>query len=79
VIDAVPDWDERICEIGMSLTRQLHFKLIRQVVGEKHHQLVDDVFTSHDGRFLYVSRPSFADVARQHWVCVPSDSGGFST
>jgi YVTN family beta-propeller protein len=31
-------------------------------VGEGHDQYVDDMFTSHDGRFLYVSRPSFADV-----------------
>ena len=35
---------------------------IRQLVGEGHDQFVDDMFTSHDGRFLYVSRPSFADV-----------------
>ena len=31
-------------------------------VGEGHDQFVDDMFSSHDGRFLYVSRPSFADV-----------------
>ena len=35
---------------------------IRQLVGEGHDQFVDDMFSSPDGRFLYVSRPSFADV-----------------
>ena len=34
----------------------------RQVIGEGHDQFVDDMFTTHDGRFVYVSRPSFADV-----------------
>jgi DNA-binding beta-propeller fold protein YncE len=32
------------------------------LIGEGHNQYVDDAFTSHDGRFLYVSRPSFKDV-----------------
>ena len=39
-----------------------YFLGIRQLVGEGHDQLVDDAFTSLDGRLLYVSRPSFADV-----------------
>jgi DNA-binding beta-propeller fold protein YncE len=32
------------------------------VIGEGHHQMVDDMFTSNDGRHLFISRPSFADV-----------------
>jgi hypothetical protein len=55
VIDVVPDWDERIKEIKSSLTRKAAFDLIRQVAGEGHNQLVDDVFTSRDGRFLFAS------------------------
>jgi DNA-binding beta-propeller fold protein YncE len=39
-----------------------YFLAIRQLVGEGHDQFVDDAFTSPDGRFLYVSRPSLADV-----------------
>ena len=62
VIDVVPDWDARIKEIKSSLTRKAAFDLIRQVAGEGNNQLVDDVFTSRDGRFLFASRPSFADV-----------------
>jgi hypothetical protein len=56
VIDVVPDWDERIKEIKSSLTRKAAFDLIRQVAGEGHNQLVDDVFTSRDGRFLFGER-----------------------
>src|SRR3712207_9371138 len=33
-----------------------------ELVGEGNDQFVDDMFSSPDGRFLYVSRPSFADV-----------------
>lgn len=61
-INIVPDREERMAEINSSLARRLVFQAIRHVIGEGHDQLVDDMFTSHDGRFLYVSRPSFADV-----------------
>ena len=40
-------------------------------VGEGHDQYVDDMFTSHDGRLLYVSRPSLADVVAHR----PADRG----
>jgi DNA-binding beta-propeller fold protein YncE len=43
-----------------------YFLAIRQLVGEGHDQFVDDGFTSPDGRYLYVSRPSFADVVAIH-------------
>lgn len=62
LIDVVPDWDQRIAEIKASAARKVAFDLIRHVAGEGHNQLVDDVFTSLDGRLLFVSRPSFADV-----------------
>jgi outer membrane protein assembly factor BamB len=45
-----------------SLLRRFMFQFVRHVPGEGNDQLVDDLFTSHDGRFVYVSRPSFADV-----------------
>ncbi len=38
------------------------FTGVNLLIGEGHNQYVDDAFTSHDGRFLYVSRPSFKDV-----------------
>lgn len=60
--DIVPDFDERMAEVNSSRIRRLFFRLIRNLIGEGHNQLVDDMFTSHDGKFLFVSRPSFADV-----------------
>jgi len=62
VIDVVPDWNDRVDEIKKNPVRAAAFKLIRKTAGEGHHQLVDDVFMSKDGRYLFASRPSFADV-----------------
>ena len=61
-INIVPDHDERMAEIHSSLVHRVVFFFIRHVIGEGHDQLVDDLFTSNDGRYLYASRPSFADV-----------------
>jgi len=61
-INIVPDRDERMAEIATSPDKLGFFLAIRQQIGEGHDQLVDDAFTSRDGRFIYVSRPSFADV-----------------
>ena len=61
-MNIVPDKAERMAEIQADPDRQGYFLAIREAVGEGHDQFVDDMFSSHDGRFLYVSRPSFADV-----------------
>ncbi len=62
-INIVPDRDERMAEIeDSSLFRRLAFKFVREVPGEGNDQLVDDLFTTHDGRTVIASRPSFADV-----------------
>jgi DNA-binding beta-propeller fold protein YncE len=61
-LDIVPDKAERLAEIQASPDRQGYFLGIRQLVGEGHDQFVDDSFTSPGGRYLYVSRPSLADV-----------------
>ena len=64
-LNIVPDKDERIKEIlsdNRDPLRRVFFKMIREVVGEGHDQLVDDLFTSNDGKLLFASRPSFADV-----------------
>jgi hypothetical protein len=61
--DIAPDRAERIAEIEASgWKRRLLYKLIQWRVGEGNDQLVDDLFPSKDGRFIYASRPSFADV-----------------
>lgn len=61
-INIVPDLAERMAEIQSDPERLGYFLAIRQAVGEGHDQLVDDMFSSHSGRVLYVSRPSLADV-----------------
>lgn len=61
-LDIAPDRAERLKEIDDgSLKRKILFHGIRRVIGEGHDQLVDDLFASADGRFIYASRPSFAD------------------
>ena len=61
-INVVPDRAKRIAEIEADPTAKLIYDGIRELVGEGHDQYVDDGFTSKDGRYVYFSRPSFADV-----------------
>jgi len=61
-INVVPDREQRMGEIYSGIIRRVKSTFIKNVIGEGHDQLVDDMFTSNDGRYLYVSRPSFADV-----------------
>jgi YVTN family beta-propeller protein len=61
-LDIIPDREQRLAEIQADPAAYGYFIGIRQLVGEGHDQYVDDMFTSPDGRFVYVSRPSFADV-----------------
>ena len=64
-IDIVPDKAERMQEIVADPGKLAFYLAIQQAVGEGHDQLVDDMFSTRDGRLLAVSRPSFADVV---WV-----------
>jgi DNA-binding beta-propeller fold protein YncE len=61
-VNAIPDVAQRLAEIDADPARLAYFLLIQQAIGEGHNQYVDDVFSSHDGRTVYVSRPSLADV-----------------
>jgi DNA-binding beta-propeller fold protein YncE len=61
-LNIVPDQAEREAEIQADPAKSGYYIAIRMLIGEGNNQFVDDAFTSHDGRFLYVSRPSFADV-----------------
>jgi DNA-binding beta-propeller fold protein YncE len=61
-LNIVPDKEERLAEIRMDPAAQGYFLGIRELVGEGNDQFVDDMFSSPDGRMLFVSRPSFADV-----------------
>ena len=58
----VPDKAFLDDETDRSLTRSLDMSLIRGLAGEGHDQLVDDIFSSSDGRYLFASRPSYRDV-----------------
>jgi len=61
-INVIPDRGQRVAEISADPTAKFYFDSIRALVGEGHDQYVDDGFTSPDGRVVYFSRPSFADV-----------------
>jgi YVTN family beta-propeller protein len=61
-LNVIPDLADRMREIQSDPQKLAAFLLIRQQIGMGHDQLVDDLFPSPDGRFVYVSRPSFADV-----------------
>jgi len=61
-MNVIPDYDERMAEIMIDPVRLGFFLAIRQLIGEGHDQFVDDAFLSPDGREIYISRPSFADV-----------------
>ena len=61
-LDIIPDREERLAEIMADPAAAGYFQGINVLIGEGNNQYVDDAFTSHDGRFLYVSRPSFKDV-----------------
>ena len=61
-LNAVPDKDARLDELKSSLKKWVMSLFIKHIIGDGNHQLVDDMFTSNDGRYLFISRPSFADV-----------------
>ncbi len=61
-INVVPDREERLAEIRMNPAQLPFYLFVQQQVGEGHDQMVDDMYASIDGRTLFVSRPSFADV-----------------
>jgi DNA-binding beta-propeller fold protein YncE len=60
--NVIPDKEQREREILLNPVRLGYFLAIRELIGEGHDQYVDDMFSSPDGRMVYISRPSFADV-----------------
>jgi YVTN family beta-propeller protein len=61
-INVVPDLEQRMAEIMTDPARLAVFIFIRKEIGEGHDQLVDDLVASKDGKIMYASRPSLADV-----------------
>ena len=64
-IDVIPDIDEELQAIYTAPDRLAMYLAIQQVVAEGHDQYVDDLFTTRNGRYLAVSRPSLSDVV---WI-----------
>ena len=61
-VNVIPDKAKRIAEIEKDPSAKSVFDFVRENIGEGHNQYVDDGFTSTSGRYVYFSRPSFADV-----------------
>jgi YVTN family beta-propeller protein len=61
-LNMIPDRSERMTEILTHPDKLAFYLAVQQGVGEGHDQYTDDMFTTHDGRMVAVSRPSFADV-----------------
>ncbi|MET3960807.1 DNA-binding beta-propeller fold protein YncE [Marmoricola sp. OAE513] len=64
-INFVPDASQEIADIRKKPDQLAFYYLIQQGPGEGHDQYVDDMFTTNDGKYVAVSRPSFADVV---WI-----------
>ena len=61
-ISTIPDRRQRMAEIITRPDKLAFYLAIQAAIGEGRAQYTDDMFTTHDGRLLAVSRPSFADV-----------------
>ena len=72
-VNLIPDKQQEINDILLAPDRLAFYLLIQQVVGEGHDQYVDDMFTTRDGRYVAVSRPSFADVV---WIDIAKAAAG---
>ena len=72
-INVVPDREAELREIYLAPDRLAFYLAIQQVVADGHDQYVDDVFTTSDGRYLAVSRPSLSDVV---WIDIAKAAAG---
>jgi hypothetical protein len=74
-VNLVPDKSQELNDIMLDPARLALYLAIQQGPGEGHDQYVDDMFTTRDGRYLAVSRPSFADVV---WIDIAKATAGRS-
>ncbi len=61
-INVIPDLQERLAEKALDPRKLGYLVAVRALIGEGNDQYADDMFSSHDGRYVYISRPSLADV-----------------
>ncbi|MDK1683808.1 YncE family protein [Acinetobacter terrestris] len=62
VINMIPDRKERLKEIHLNPIKLIAYTYIQATAGEGNDQLVDDMYSTQDGKSVVASRPSFADV-----------------
>ena len=62
VINMMPDKKERLTEIYLNPVKLIAYSYIRNTAGEGNDQLVDDMYSTPDGKSVVASRPSYADV-----------------
>jgi hypothetical protein len=74
-VNLIPDKDQELADIHSDPEKLAFYVAIQQGPGEGHDQYVDDMFTTNDGKYLAVSRPSFADVV---WIDVAKAVAGRS-
>ncbi|WP_435770761.1 YncE family protein [Nocardioides sp. SYSU DS0651] len=72
-VNLIPDKSQELSAILTNPVRLAFYLAIQQGPGEGHDQYVDDMFTTADGRYLAVSRPSFADVV---WIDIAKATAG---
>jgi len=72
-VNLIPDKDQELADIQADPVKLAYYLAIQQGPGEGHDQYVDDMFTTKDGRYLAVSRPSFADVV---WIDIAKAVAG---
>lgn len=72
-INLVPDKAAELKAIRLNPLRLAMYLVIQQGPGEGHDQYVDDMFTTNDGKYLAVSRPSLADVV---WIDIAKALAG---
>lgn len=72
-VDLIPDQAQEMRDINADPVKLAMYTAIKIGPGEGHAQYVDDMFTTRDGRYLAVSRPSFADVV---WIDIAKATRG---
>lgn len=72
-INLIPDKAQELQDIHLNPVKLAFYLVVQAGPGEGHDQYVDDMFTTNDGKYLAVSRPSFADVV---WIDIAKAIAG---
>ncbi|KQV76487.1 serine/threonine protein kinase [Aeromicrobium sp. Root344] len=72
-INLIPDKTQELKDITLNPVKLVFYLVVQAGPGEGHDQYVDDMFTTNNGRYLAVSRPSFADVV---WIDIAKAVAG---